>query len=86
MTRFRVHVVPRSKTAGPDGRYGGVPRLRVRAGATGGCANDEAVHVLARLLGAPVRLEGGARSRRKTFSAELERAEVDRRLRRAFGD
>lgn len=83
--RFAVYVVPRSAAPGPHGRFAGTPRLRVRAPASDGRANDEAISRLGRLLGAPVRLVGGARSRRKTFAVSLERAALERRLREAFG-
>jgi uncharacterized protein YggU (UPF0235/DUF167 family) len=81
---FEVHVVPHAKRAGPYGWHGGLPRLRVSSPASDGLANAEAERLLSDLVGARVRLTGGARSRRKRFDVELEAAELDRRLRVAF--
>lgn len=84
--KFSVHVVPGASKPGPAGRYGGVPRLRVRSRATDGRANVEAERALTELLDTTVELATGAHSRRKTFVADLDRAAVDARLREVFGD
>jgi uncharacterized protein YggU (UPF0235/DUF167 family) len=86
LARFDVHVVPGSRRPGPDGRYGGLPRVRVKAPATDGRANAEAERVLADLLKTTVRLVAGARSRRKTFEAAGSRYALDARIRGVFGD
>jgi uncharacterized protein YggU (UPF0235/DUF167 family) len=85
MPTFVVHVVPGSSRAGADGTRDGVPRLRVKSPPTDGRANAEAEKLLGRLLGARVGLVHGARARRKTFSAELTRGELEARLREVFG-
>jgi uncharacterized protein YggU (UPF0235/DUF167 family) len=85
MTRFEVYVVPRATRPGPDGRHGGVPRLRVASPPTDGRANAEVERVLGRLLGCRVRLTGGLRSRRKRVEVALSSGEVERRLVRGFG-
>lgn len=85
-SRFDVYVVPRSSVAGPSGRHGGIPRLRVKSPPAGGRANQEAERTLTVLLGDRVRLTGGARSRRKVFDIELDQTELDARLRRVFGE
>lgn len=84
--RFSVHVVPGASKPGPAGRYGGLPRLRVRSRATDGRANAEAQRVLTELLAVKVELATGAHSRRKTFVANLEQGVADARLREVFGD
>lgn len=87
MPRFDVYVVPRSRRPGPDGRYDGVPRLRVTSPPAEGRANSEAERSLSELLGGRVRLTGGGRSRRKTFEIEsLSSSKLEDRLRRTFGD
>jgi uncharacterized protein YggU (UPF0235/DUF167 family) len=85
VTRFEVHVVPHAKRAGPYGRHGGVPRLRVSSPASDGLANAEAERLLTAVVGVGVRLVGGARSRRKRFDVELTAGELERRLTEAFG-
>jgi uncharacterized protein YggU (UPF0235/DUF167 family) len=85
MSRFEVHVVPHAKRAGPYGRHGGLPRLRVSSPASDGLANGEAERLLSEIVGTRVRLVGGARSRRKRFDTELEAGELERRLSDAFG-
>jgi uncharacterized protein YggU (UPF0235/DUF167 family) len=57
----------------------------VKSPPTDGRANAEAEKLLGRLLGSRVSLVRGASARRKTFSAELTRAELDARLRDVFG-
>jgi uncharacterized protein YggU (UPF0235/DUF167 family) len=86
VARFSVYVVPRSPRPGPDGRHGGVPRLRVAAPASDGRANREAERVLSELLNSAIALTGGQRSRRKVFETDLGETELDDRMRRAFGD
>ena len=85
MARFEVHVVPGSRRPGPDGRHGGIPRLRVSAPASDGRANREAERLLTDVLSAAIDLVGGQRSRRKIFETDLAGAELDRRLRDVFG-
>ena len=85
MARFEVHVVPHAKRAGPYGRHGGLPRLRVSSPASDGLANEEAERLLTALVGVRVHLVGGARSRRKRFDVELSDDELERRLTDAFG-
>jgi uncharacterized protein YggU (UPF0235/DUF167 family) len=86
VARFDVYVVPRSTRAGPDGRYAGHPRLRVRAPATDGRANAEAERTLRSLLGARVALKSGGRSRHKTFEIDMNEQALEDRLRAVFGD
>ena len=78
-------MVPRAKRAGPYGRHGGLPRLRVSSPASDGLANAEAERLLTYIVGARVHLVGGARSRRKRFDVELAADELERRLTDAFG-
>lgn len=80
MTRFEVYVAPRSARPGPAGRHDGVPRLRVTSPPSDGRANAEAEKRLSEILGAPVRLVGGSRWKRKTFDTELAAADLDARL------
>jgi len=86
LTRFDVHVVPKSARPGPSGMHGGLPRLRVRAAPTDGAANAEAERTLRSAISGDVRLVAGARSRRKTFETELDADVLAERLRIAFGD
>lgn len=85
-SRFDVHVIPRSSRPGPDGRHGGVPRLRVKAAPTGGKANEEVERALTKILGSPASLVSGASSRRKTLQCDLGAEDLRSRLRAAFGD
>jgi uncharacterized protein YggU (UPF0235/DUF167 family) len=83
--RFEVHVVPRSPNPGPDGRHGGMPRLRIGAAPVDGRANAEVERRLRELLGCDVRLVGGGRGRRKLLEADLDAAGLQRCLVRVFG-
>jgi uncharacterized protein YggU (UPF0235/DUF167 family) len=83
--RFDVYVVPRSSRPGPDGRFDGLPRVRVRSAPEDGKANAEVERVLRKVLGGPVRLVGGGRSRRKSLESDLPAAELAARLKAAFG-
>jgi uncharacterized protein YggU (UPF0235/DUF167 family) len=83
--RFRVRVTPKSRAdqvgeALADGRI----RVRVRAAAEGGRANEAVVALLAGALGLPraaVRIAGGHGSRDKWIEAEgLTSEEAVRRL------
>lgn len=85
MSRAEIHVVPGSPRPGPDGRHGGIPRLRVRAPARDGRANAEAEQVLSRVLAVRVRVVSGARSRRKVVEADLPAEVLRRRLEAVFG-
>jgi len=85
VSRFVVHVVPRSSRPGPDGTHDGLPRLRVKAAPTDGKANAEAERALSAIFGTRVTLVGGASSRRNTFEVQLDDAELTLRLREAFG-
>ena len=85
MSRFEVYVVPLSSNPGPDGRHGGLPRLRVKSPPTGGRANGEAEKTLSDLLRVRVRLVAGGRSRRKVFEADETKSVMDLRLVKAFG-
>jgi uncharacterized protein YggU (UPF0235/DUF167 family) len=59
--------------------------LRVRASPTDGQANDEASDVLSKVLGSPVVLVRGSRSRIKTFECALDPKVLHERLRQSFG-
>ena len=83
---FDIYVVPGSSRSEADGMRHGVPRLRVKAPPKDGRANAEAEKALSRMLGAPVTLVRGTRSRRKTFSVELPSGELEGRLVAIFGD
>jgi hypothetical protein len=83
--RFDVYVIPRSSRPGPDGRHGGLARLRVSAPPEGGRANAEAVRVLSKALRSPVRIVAGAASRRKVVETRLDGADVQRALESLFG-
>ena len=85
MARFEVHVVSRASRPGPDGRHGGLPRLRVAAAPEDGRANAEAEKTLAKLLDASVTLVGGARSRRKMFETDLSEPALRAQLTEVFG-
>ncbi len=85
MARFVIHVVPRSSRAGPDGRHGALPRLRLAAPPTDGRANTEAERVLSDLLQARVTIVAGVRSRRKTLEVALAEDELKRRIEKLFG-
>jgi uncharacterized protein YggU (UPF0235/DUF167 family) len=86
LARFEVYVSPRSSRPGPDGRHGGVPRLRLSAPASEGRANAEAERALSDLIGVKVRLVGGGRSRTKTFEADIGREPLSDRLGAVFGE
>jgi uncharacterized protein YggU (UPF0235/DUF167 family) len=86
MARFEVYVAPRSSRPGPDGRHGGVPRLRLSAPPAEGRANAEAERVLSALIGVKVRLVGGGRARTKTFEADIERKALTDKLGTVFGE
>jgi uncharacterized protein YggU (UPF0235/DUF167 family) len=81
-----VYVVPGATRPGPDGRHGGVPRLRVASPPAEGRANAEAERLLADVLRASVRLSSGARSRRKRFDTDLAAGVLERRLTEIFGE
>jgi uncharacterized protein (TIGR00251 family) len=85
VSKFDVYVVPRSVLAGPDGRRGGMPRLRVKSPPAEGRANTDAARILTDLFRTKVRLAAGARSRKKTFEIDLPKQVVDERLRQVFG-
>jgi uncharacterized protein YggU (UPF0235/DUF167 family) len=85
MGRFAVYVVPRSSRPGADGRYNGLPRLRVKAPPVDRAANAEAERALGDLLGARVRLISGASSRRKIFETAMADDPLRNRLREIFG-
>lgn len=78
-------MVPGSHRPGPDGRHGGLARIRVKAPPTDGRANAEAERILSDALGIRVRLVAGGRARRKTFEAEATKAALDSLLGRVFG-
>jgi uncharacterized protein len=85
VTRFDVHVVPRSPQTRPDGWHGGLPRLRLKAPPSEGRANAAATKALTDLLGAQVTLVSGQRSRHKIFSVDLDEARLAEVLSRVFG-
>lgn len=84
-SRFEVYVVPRSTRPGPDGRHGGLPRLRVSSPPVEGRANAEVERLLREALGAPVRVVRGERGRVKLAEADLDPETLARRLSDAFG-
>ena len=84
--KFVVHVVPGSKQRGVAGMHGRVPKLRVTAPPVDGRANKEAEKLLSEIVGCDVRLVAGARSRTKTFEADLPRKALDQKLRTLFDE
>lgn len=66
-TLLTVWVVPGASRDEVVGPYGDALRLRVKAPPERGRANRAAAELLARRLGAEVRLERGGSSRRKVF-------------------
>lgn len=68
------------------GTLQGIPRLRVEAPPSEGRAKAGAQKVLTKLLGLPVRLVGGAQSRRKRFEADRRGAMLEAKLRDVFAD
>jgi uncharacterized protein YggU (UPF0235/DUF167 family) len=83
--RFRIRVTPRSRADEVSGALAdGTIRIRVRAAAEGGRANDAVVALLAAALGLPrgaVRIAAGHGSRDKWIEAEgLTSGEAARRL------
>jgi uncharacterized protein YggU (UPF0235/DUF167 family) len=83
MASVTVRVIPRSRVSAVEAGTDGL-RLRVRAPAEAGRANEEARRVLAEALGVPpsdVRLRAGGRSRTKVFEVDgMTAAELERRL------
>ena len=83
-TRLRVRVVPGASTPGVVGRHGDAWKIRVRAAAERGRANDAVVEVLAGALSLSkrdVRLVHGHTAREKLFELTgLTAAETERRL------
>ena len=85
--RFRVRVTPKSRADGVGETLAdGTVRVRVRAAAEGGRANDAVLALLREALGLPrgaVRIVGGHTSREKWIEAEGITAEdAARRLKR----
>ncbi len=73
MARFKLHVAPGAREDAIDGWRGGSLRLKVRARAEKGRANEAALHLLARRLGLPrasLTLVRGASSRDKLVEVD----------------
>src|SRR5208282_985415 len=81
---LRVHVQPGARGEGISGVHGNALKVRVRAPATSGRANDALLTLLAKELGVPataLTLTGGATSRDKRVRfAGLSAAELKKRL------
>jgi len=81
---LRVHVQPGASGEGIAGVHGNALKVRVRAPATSGRANDAVLSLLAKELGVPataLTLTGGASSRDKRVRfAGLSAAELEKRL------
>jgi len=76
-----IKVVPSSSQDCIAGWLGEVLKIRVRAPAERGRANEAAEKVLTRALGAPARIVAGRTSARKTVEiAGMSEADVRRRL------
>ena len=84
MARLIVRVQPGARRSGFVGWYGEVPKLAVAAQPADGAANDEAVRVIASVVGVPrrrVRLVLGRAARTKHFEIDgVEPEELARRL------
>lgn len=80
-TKLPIKVVPSSSREGIAGWLGDVLKIRVRAPAERGRANEAVERVLSEALGAPARIVAGRASARKTVEiAGVSEAEVRRRL------
>ncbi len=81
---LRVHVQPGASREGIAGVHGNALKVRVRAQATSGRANEAVLTLLAKELGVPatvLTLTGGASSRDKRVRfAGLSAAELEKRL------
>ena len=81
---LRVHVQPGARGEGIAGVHGNALKVRVRAPATSGRANDAVLTLLSKELGVPataLTLTGGASSRDKRVRiAGLSAAELEKRL------
>jgi uncharacterized protein (TIGR00251 family) len=81
---LRVHVQPGARSEGIAGVHGNALKVRVRAPATSGRANDAVLNLLAKELGVAVTalaLTGGASSRDKRVRFDgLSAAELEKRL------
>ena len=85
MPIVRVHVVPSAKIDGFVGLYGDALKIKLRAPAIEGKANEALIHFLARQLKIPLRsiaLERGHKSRDKVIRLEgLTKEDVRTRMR-----
>lgn len=79
MTRFYVKVTPGAETFTVD-TSGTHPRITIPAPAEQGQANAVLCDELGRVLGSPVRIVSGHRSRRKEITVELPEEDVESRL------
>jgi uncharacterized protein (TIGR00251 family) len=81
---LRVHVQPGASTDGITGVHGNALKVRVRAPASSGRANEAVLTLLAKELGVPaaaLSLTGGASSRDKRVRfAGVSAAELEKRL------
>ncbi len=81
---LRVHVQPGARGEGIAGMHGNALKVRVRAPATSGRANEAVLTLLARELDVPataLTLAGGASSRDKRVRFDgLSAAELEKRL------
>ena len=81
---LRVHVQPGARGEGIAGVHGNALKVRVRAPAISGRANDAVLSLLSKELGVPataLTLTGGASSRDKRVRfASLSAAELEKRL------
>jgi len=81
---LRVHVQPGARREGIAGVHGNALKVRVRAPATSGRANDDVLTLLSKELGVPataLTLTGGASSRDKRVRiAGLSARELEKRL------
>lgn len=87
---FDIQVVPHAARSGIAGWQEGVLKIRVTAQPQEGAANEACIQLLARELGlrkSRLSIFAGQKSRRKTILAEdINRTELEKKLRDAAGD
>jgi uncharacterized protein (TIGR00251 family) len=74
-----VWVVPGASRAAIDGLYGDKVKIRVTSPPEGGRANEEAGRILESVIGRPVTLVRGMRSRAKVFQVTGDDVDTVRR-------
>ena len=85
MARLRIHVVPNAHIEMAVGEHGGAIKIKLRAPAVEGKANEECIRFFAELLGVPrwnVTIVQGSTSRMKVIEIEgLAQEQLEARLR-----